>query len=51
MPFLVDDIIMLIRTARRVRQDQGGGDTEDDNTRRLRIEADEEELDDIEDEE
>jgi hypothetical protein len=50
MPFAIDDLINLIRTARRVRQDQGGGDTSDDEARRLRSEELEEELDELEEE-
>jgi hypothetical protein len=45
MAFLLDDIIALIRTARRVRSDQGGGDTDADEARRLRIEEEEDDLD------
>jgi hypothetical protein len=49
MPFLLDDIVALLRTARRVRSDQGGGDTEEDEARRARIEAEEDDFDAEED--
>jgi hypothetical protein len=45
MAFVLDELIALFKTALRVRSDQGGGDTGDDEALRLRIEEEEEELD------